>query len=64
MVTLLVTSVRGHDLDDPTIPRHPDGSITRPPSGGLGCPACADHANVHSPCLLYTSPSPRDRSLS
>eukprot|EP00959_Pyramimonas_sp_CCMP1952_P428109 8966162-Pyramimonas_sp.AAC.1 len=41
--TVLVTNVRGYDLDDPTIPRQPDGSITRPPSGGLGCPACADN---------------------
>eukprot|EP00959_Pyramimonas_sp_CCMP1952_P282721 5909336-Pyramimonas_sp.AAC.1 len=30
---VLVTNVRGFDLDDPTIPRQPDGSITRPPSG-------------------------------
>eukprot|EP00959_Pyramimonas_sp_CCMP1952_P341761 7159301-Pyramimonas_sp.AAC.1 len=30
---VLVTSVRGYDLDGPTIPRQPDGSITRPPSG-------------------------------
>eukprot|EP00959_Pyramimonas_sp_CCMP1952_P410851 8610177-Pyramimonas_sp.AAC.1 len=36
--TVLVTSVRGYDLDDPTIPRQPDGSITGPPSEGLGCP--------------------------
>eukprot|EP00959_Pyramimonas_sp_CCMP1952_P294712 6164093-Pyramimonas_sp.AAC.1 len=33
--TALVTRVRGYDLDDPTNPRQPDGSITRPPSGGL-----------------------------
>eukprot|EP00959_Pyramimonas_sp_CCMP1952_P388185 8134618-Pyramimonas_sp.AAC.1 len=33
--TVLVASARGHDLDDPTIYRQPDGSITRPPSGGL-----------------------------
>eukprot|EP00959_Pyramimonas_sp_CCMP1952_P298229 6237959-Pyramimonas_sp.AAC.1 len=41
--TVLVTSVRGYELDDPNIPRQPDGSITRPPSGGLGCPARADN---------------------
>eukprot|EP00959_Pyramimonas_sp_CCMP1952_P467308 9491366-Pyramimonas_sp.AAC.1 len=41
--TVLVTNARGSDLDDPTNPRQPDGSITRPPSGGLGCPACADN---------------------
>eukprot|EP00959_Pyramimonas_sp_CCMP1952_P127624 2669534-Pyramimonas_sp.AAC.1 len=34
--TVLVTSVRGYDLDDPIFPRQPDGSIARPPSGGLG----------------------------
>eukprot|EP00959_Pyramimonas_sp_CCMP1952_P243443 5088625-Pyramimonas_sp.AAC.1 len=37
----LVASMRGFDLDDPTIPQHPDGSIMRPPSGGWGCLACA-----------------------
>eukprot|EP00959_Pyramimonas_sp_CCMP1952_P054482 1139221-Pyramimonas_sp.AAC.1 len=42
-------SVRGYDLGDPSLPRQPDGSIARPPSGGLGCPACADNVNVHSP---------------
>eukprot|EP00959_Pyramimonas_sp_CCMP1952_P259310 5421282-Pyramimonas_sp.AAC.1 len=47
--TVLVTNVRGPDFDDPTIPRQPDGSITRPPSGGLGCPACADNVNMRSP---------------
>eukprot|EP00959_Pyramimonas_sp_CCMP1952_P079187 1655115-Pyramimonas_sp.AAC.1 len=31
--TVLVTNVRGYDLDDPTIPRQPNGSITRPPTG-------------------------------
>eukprot|EP00959_Pyramimonas_sp_CCMP1952_P146006 3057280-Pyramimonas_sp.AAC.1 len=31
--TVLVTDVREFDLDDPTIHRQPDGSITRPPSG-------------------------------
>eukprot|EP00959_Pyramimonas_sp_CCMP1952_P107154 2240249-Pyramimonas_sp.AAC.1 len=41
--TVRVANVRGYDLDDPTIPRQPDGSITRPPSGGLGCLACADN---------------------
>eukprot|EP00959_Pyramimonas_sp_CCMP1952_P235577 4923379-Pyramimonas_sp.AAC.1 len=40
--TALVTNARGFDLGDPTIPRQPDGSITRPPSGGFGCLACAD----------------------
>eukprot|EP00959_Pyramimonas_sp_CCMP1952_P406302 8515366-Pyramimonas_sp.AAC.1 len=39
--TVLATSARGCDLDDPSPPRHPDWSIARPPSGGLGCPACA-----------------------
>eukprot|EP00959_Pyramimonas_sp_CCMP1952_P224601 4696402-Pyramimonas_sp.AAC.1 len=47
--TVLVTSVRGYDLDNPTVPRQPDGSIARPPSGGLGCPACADNVNMRSP---------------
>eukprot|EP00959_Pyramimonas_sp_CCMP1952_P306565 6415931-Pyramimonas_sp.AAC.1 len=47
--TVLVTNARGYDLNDPTIPRQPDGSITGPPAGGLGCPACADDANMHSP---------------
>eukprot|EP00959_Pyramimonas_sp_CCMP1952_P336552 7047195-Pyramimonas_sp.AAC.1 len=47
--TVLVTSVRGYDLGDPTIPRQPDGSITRPPSGGLGCLARADNVNMRSP---------------
>eukprot|EP00959_Pyramimonas_sp_CCMP1952_P082320 1720003-Pyramimonas_sp.AAC.1 len=32
--TVLVTNVRGFDLDDPAIPRQPDGSIMRPFSGG------------------------------
>eukprot|EP00959_Pyramimonas_sp_CCMP1952_P150620 3152235-Pyramimonas_sp.AAC.1 len=41
--SVLVTNVRGFDLDDPAILRHPDGSIQRPPSGGCGCPACADN---------------------
>eukprot|EP00959_Pyramimonas_sp_CCMP1952_P079982 1672001-Pyramimonas_sp.AAC.1 len=39
--TVLATNVRVCDLGDPSLPRQPDGSITRPPSGGLGCPACA-----------------------
>eukprot|EP00959_Pyramimonas_sp_CCMP1952_P329304 6894140-Pyramimonas_sp.AAC.1 len=47
--TVLVANVTGCDLDDPTLPRQPDGSIARPPSGGLGCPACADDVNVRSP---------------
>eukprot|EP00959_Pyramimonas_sp_CCMP1952_P310495 6498325-Pyramimonas_sp.AAC.2 len=47
--TVLVTNVRGCELDDQTIPRQPDGSITRPPSGGPGCPACTDDVNVLSP---------------
>eukprot|EP00959_Pyramimonas_sp_CCMP1952_P432214 9051184-Pyramimonas_sp.AAC.1 len=47
--TVLVTNVRGYDLDDPGLPRQPDGSIARPPSGGFGCPACADNVNMHSP---------------
>eukprot|EP00959_Pyramimonas_sp_CCMP1952_P009286 193444-Pyramimonas_sp.AAC.1 len=33
--TVLATNVRGYDLDDPSLPRQPDGSIARPPSGGL-----------------------------
>eukprot|EP00959_Pyramimonas_sp_CCMP1952_P025370 532203-Pyramimonas_sp.AAC.1 len=41
--TALVTSAWGFDLDDPNLPRQPDGSITRPPSGELGCPARADN---------------------
>eukprot|EP00959_Pyramimonas_sp_CCMP1952_P180149 3767323-Pyramimonas_sp.AAC.1 len=47
--TVLATNARGCDLDDPSLPRQPDGSMTRPPSGGLGCPACADNVNMHSP---------------
>eukprot|EP00959_Pyramimonas_sp_CCMP1952_P357077 7476812-Pyramimonas_sp.AAC.1 len=47
--SVLVTNARGSDLDDPAIPRQPDGSITRPPSGGVGCLARADHVNMHSP---------------
>eukprot|EP00959_Pyramimonas_sp_CCMP1952_P129411 2706372-Pyramimonas_sp.AAC.1 len=38
------------DLDHPAIPRHPDGRIVQPPSGGWGCSACADSVNLHSPC--------------
>eukprot|EP00959_Pyramimonas_sp_CCMP1952_P221166 4623544-Pyramimonas_sp.AAC.1 len=41
--TVLATNARVYDLDDPSLPRQPDGSITGPPSGGLGCPACADN---------------------
>eukprot|EP00959_Pyramimonas_sp_CCMP1952_P430638 9019273-Pyramimonas_sp.AAC.1 len=40
--TVLVTNVMGYDLDGPTIPRQPGGSIARPHSGGLGYPAYAD----------------------
>eukprot|EP00959_Pyramimonas_sp_CCMP1952_P000301 5985-Pyramimonas_sp.AAC.1 len=47
--TVLVTSARGFDLDDPLIPRQPDGPTTRPPAGGLGCSACADNVNMRSP---------------
>eukprot|EP00959_Pyramimonas_sp_CCMP1952_P064571 1347853-Pyramimonas_sp.AAC.1 len=47
--TALATNARGYDLDDPSLPRQPDGSITKPPSGGLGCPACADNVNMRSP---------------
>eukprot|EP00959_Pyramimonas_sp_CCMP1952_P303551 6352313-Pyramimonas_sp.AAC.1 len=47
--TVLATNARGCDLDDPSLPRQPDGSITRPPSGGLGCPACADNVNMPYP---------------
>eukprot|EP00959_Pyramimonas_sp_CCMP1952_P045792 956889-Pyramimonas_sp.AAC.1 len=38
--TALAINAREYDLDDPSPPRQPDGSIARPPSGGLGCPAC------------------------
>eukprot|EP00959_Pyramimonas_sp_CCMP1952_P331497 6941769-Pyramimonas_sp.AAC.1 len=47
--TVLVANARGCDLDDPSLPRQLDGSIARPPSGGLGCPALADNVNMHSP---------------
>eukprot|EP00959_Pyramimonas_sp_CCMP1952_P132019 2760282-Pyramimonas_sp.AAC.1 len=33
--TALATNVSGYDLDEPSLPRQPDGSIARPPSGGL-----------------------------
>eukprot|EP00959_Pyramimonas_sp_CCMP1952_P050861 1062422-Pyramimonas_sp.AAC.1 len=44
-----VTDARGFYLGDPTIPRQPDGSNDRPPSGGLGYLACADNVNMRSP---------------
>eukprot|EP00959_Pyramimonas_sp_CCMP1952_P421279 8825082-Pyramimonas_sp.AAC.1 len=47
---VLVAKVRGFDLDDPIILRHPDGAIMGPHSGGRGCPACAGNVNVRSPC--------------
>eukprot|EP00959_Pyramimonas_sp_CCMP1952_P201152 4206755-Pyramimonas_sp.AAC.1 len=47
--TALATNARGCDLDDPSLPRQPDGSITKPPLGGLGCPACAGNVNMRSP---------------
>eukprot|EP00959_Pyramimonas_sp_CCMP1952_P224143 4686566-Pyramimonas_sp.AAC.1 len=47
--TVLATNVRGCDLDDPSLPRQPDCSIARPPSGGFGCPACAANVNIRSP---------------
>eukprot|EP00959_Pyramimonas_sp_CCMP1952_P374109 7834796-Pyramimonas_sp.AAC.1 len=47
--TVPVTNARGSDLDDPTLPRQPDVSIARPPSGGLGCLARVDNVNVRSP---------------
>eukprot|EP00959_Pyramimonas_sp_CCMP1952_P396576 8308986-Pyramimonas_sp.AAC.1 len=47
--TVLVTNAGGCDLGDPSLSRQPDGSIARPPSGGLGCPACADNVNMRSP---------------
>eukprot|EP00959_Pyramimonas_sp_CCMP1952_P050996 1065192-Pyramimonas_sp.AAC.1 len=47
--SVLVAKARGFDSDGSTIPRHPDGSIKRPPSGGLGCPAYADNVNMHPP---------------
>eukprot|EP00959_Pyramimonas_sp_CCMP1952_P407887 8548092-Pyramimonas_sp.AAC.1 len=46
---VLASNARGCDSDDPSLPRRLDGSISRPPSGGLVCPACADNFNVHSP---------------
>eukprot|EP00959_Pyramimonas_sp_CCMP1952_P038512 806089-Pyramimonas_sp.AAC.1 len=46
---VLVTNARGFDLDDLAIFRHPDGRFARPPSGGWGRPARADHVDVHSP---------------
>eukprot|EP00959_Pyramimonas_sp_CCMP1952_P099739 2085547-Pyramimonas_sp.AAC.1 len=46
--TVRDSNVRGYDLDDPTIPRQPDGFIARPLSGGLGCLACADNVNMRS----------------
>eukprot|EP00959_Pyramimonas_sp_CCMP1952_P427753 8958353-Pyramimonas_sp.AAC.1 len=33
--SVLVADARGYDLHGPAVPRHPDGSIKRPPSGGL-----------------------------
>eukprot|EP00959_Pyramimonas_sp_CCMP1952_P374138 7835316-Pyramimonas_sp.AAC.1 len=47
--TVLDTNVREYDMDDPTLPRQSDGSIARPPPGGLGCLACADNVNMRSP---------------
>eukprot|EP00959_Pyramimonas_sp_CCMP1952_P077301 1615818-Pyramimonas_sp.AAC.1 len=47
--SVLVTNIRGLDLDDPTTRWRPDGSIMGPPSGGCGCPAWAKNVNVHSP---------------
>eukprot|EP00959_Pyramimonas_sp_CCMP1952_P264611 5532636-Pyramimonas_sp.AAC.1 len=48
--TVLVAGVRRYDLDDPSLPRQPDGSIVRPPpSGGPGCPACVGNVSMHSP---------------
>eukprot|EP00959_Pyramimonas_sp_CCMP1952_P252706 5279693-Pyramimonas_sp.AAC.1 len=41
--------MRGCDLDDPSLPRQPDGPIARPPIGGPGCPACADNVDMRSP---------------
>eukprot|EP00959_Pyramimonas_sp_CCMP1952_P420968 8818552-Pyramimonas_sp.AAC.1 len=40
---VLLTNARGCDSDDPAILRHPDGGIAQPPSGGWGCPGCADN---------------------
>eukprot|EP00959_Pyramimonas_sp_CCMP1952_P355232 7440882-Pyramimonas_sp.AAC.1 len=39
--SVLVANIQGFDLDGPTIRRHPDGSIMRPPPGRSGCPARA-----------------------
>ena len=38
-------------------------ALTRTHEAGLGCAVNMDtgYANYLSPCLLYTSPSPRDR---
>eukprot|EP00959_Pyramimonas_sp_CCMP1952_P126251 2640460-Pyramimonas_sp.AAC.1 len=47
--TVLVANARGYELDRPALSLQPDGSITRPPSGGLGCPASADNVNMRSP---------------
>eukprot|EP00959_Pyramimonas_sp_CCMP1952_P401209 8407020-Pyramimonas_sp.AAC.1 len=47
--TVLVTNARGCDLDGPSLPGQPSGSIARPLSGGPGCPACADTVNMRSP---------------
>eukprot|EP00959_Pyramimonas_sp_CCMP1952_P221872 4638473-Pyramimonas_sp.AAC.1 len=41
--TVSATNAWGCDLDDPSLPRQPDGSVAKPPPGGLFCPACADH---------------------
>eukprot|EP00959_Pyramimonas_sp_CCMP1952_P072407 1512314-Pyramimonas_sp.AAC.1 len=49
VLPILVMCARGFDLGAPATPRHPDGRVAQPPSGGWGHPACADNVNVHSP---------------
>eukprot|EP00959_Pyramimonas_sp_CCMP1952_P400422 8390330-Pyramimonas_sp.AAC.1 len=46
--SFLVTKARGLVLDGTTIPRHLDGRIVQPPSGGWGRLACADNVNMRS----------------
>eukprot|EP00959_Pyramimonas_sp_CCMP1952_P379683 7953205-Pyramimonas_sp.AAC.1 len=44
-----VVSGAGFDLGDLAIPRGGNGSIARPPSGGLGCNACANNVDMNPP---------------
>eukprot|EP00959_Pyramimonas_sp_CCMP1952_P406080 8510551-Pyramimonas_sp.AAC.1 len=50
---VLVTNVRGFDLDDPPTCRRPDERIVQPPSGRWGFPACAGNVNMH--CASHSS---------